>query len=220
MEQNSRKGDKSSLSWPTIQRLTEYLIILEQFLESGREIVSSFELASVYSNTPSQVRQDIFRLPDTGRSGQGYKIEHLIAAIRHVLCLDCDTKLIIAGCGRVGMAVAEHVSFKDYGMSLVGLFDRNPAVIGAMLGDGLIVQDSSLMAKFISEEKVRIAALCVPPVNAQSVTEVLVASGICGILNFTSKHLKVPDNVFVQNRQIVCTFMQLVYRCSKHGLVK
>ena len=59
---------KDNLAWPTVQRLTEYLIILEQHLENNKEVISSSELAEIYSNTASQVRQDIFRLPNTGRS--------------------------------------------------------------------------------------------------------------------------------------------------------
>ena len=68
-----KNGSNGKLAWPTIQRLTEYLIILEQYLENHTEVISSSELAEIYSNTPSQVRQDIFRLPNTGRVGHGYR---------------------------------------------------------------------------------------------------------------------------------------------------
>lgn len=201
---------KDNLAWPTVQRLTEYLIILEQHLENNKEVISSSELAEIYSNTASQVRQDIFRLPNTGRVGQGYNVKELASTIRKVLGLDIQADVIIAGCGKMGTALAQHVLFPNYGMKLIALFDKDPEIIGSQIG-ALTVTDAALMENIIKEKDIKIAALCVPYEAAQDTTDKLVSSGINAILNFTRKRLKVPRSVFVQHRQIVCSFMQLSF---------
>jgi len=199
-----------SLAWPTVQRLSEYLLILEQHLKNHKNVISSNEMAEIFGNTASQVRQDLFRLKNTGRVGQGYQVETLIATIRQTLGLGHVTKVALIGCGKLGSAIAEHVAFSDYGMELQGIFDNNSSVIGTHVG-GVVVGNVVNLADGIREQNISIAALCVPPAVAQEITEVLVNAGIKGILNYTRQRLKVPEKIFVQDCQIICSFMQLAF---------
>ncbi len=210
------KNEKQSksLAWPTVQRLSEYLIILEQLLEGGKEIISSSELAEIYSNTPSQVRQDIFRLPGAGRVGRGYNAKELASTIRKTLGLNNTANIIIVGCGRMGMALARHLPFKEHGMELTGLFDKEPSIIGKNV-EGITVKDISELKDCPQANSWKIAALCVPASAAQDVTDMLVEAGVKGILNFTRKRLKVSKGIWVQHEQIICSLMQLNYKCSE-----
>ena len=201
---------KRTLTWPTIQRLSEYLIILEQYIESDREVISSSELAEIYSNTASQVRQDIFRLPKTGRVGHGYNVQELATTIRQVLGLNTPTPLIILGCGKMGITLAQHVPFSLYGMNLVGIFDNDKKIIGTTVDDKTI-KDISELEAIIDKEDVKLACLCVPASAGQELTDRIVKAGINSILNFTRTRLKVPQHVFVQHRQVICSFMQLAH---------
>lgn len=212
---NKKQSASGELAWPTVQRLSEYLIILEQCLESGKDVISSSELAEIYSNTPSQVRQDIFRLPNTGRVGQGYNAKELVDTIRGVLGLDIKTKIAIVGCGRMGMALAQHLPFDQHGMELAALFDSDPALVGNKV-DGIAVSDAEDLETVIPKLEITMAALCVPVPVAQKVTDRLVKAGIKGLLNFTKQRLKVPSGIFVQHEQIICSFMQLSYKCRKN----
>ena len=205
---------KKELTWPTVQRLTEYLIILEQFIASGKETISSSELANIYSNTASQVRQDIFRLPNTGRVGHGYNVEELSRAIRDVLAMNEITNLVMIGCGNLGSALAGHITFEDYGMELVGAFDKDTALHGEKIG-GVTIQDISNISDFIKQHNVEVVCLCVPAGAAQNVVDVLVKAGVNGILNYSRTRLKVPKHVYVQHKQIICSFMQVAYACKQ-----
>jgi redox-sensing transcriptional repressor len=161
------------------------------------------------------VRQDIFRLPKTGRVGQGYNVRELADAIRKVLGLDRKTALVIVGCGRMGMALAQHVPFSEHGMCLAGLFDNNPSIVGREVKSaGLKIMGSATLGEFIKERNISIAALCVPTSVAQDVTDGLNATGIKGILNFTRKRLKVPPEVEILHAQFICSFIQLAYKCG------
>ncbi len=210
-----KKGKARDISRPTAERLSEYLLILEQHLACGKETISSKELADVYGNTPSQVRQDLFQLEKTGRIRHGYNVKTLTTAIRGRLGLGNTTNLAIIGCGKLGSAIAEHVPFSLYGMSLSGLFDSHKALLGKKIG-GVAVENVSELEKCVRKRKITVAAICVPPSAAQEVADKLVsAGGIKGILNYTQKRLKVPDSIVVRDRQIVCSFMQLAFFSSQ-----
>jgi len=201
---------KKELTWPTVQRLTEYLIILEQFIQIGKETISSSELAGIYSNTASQVRQDIFRLPNTGRVGHGYNVKELSRAIRNVLSMNDVANVAMIGCGNLGSALAGHIPFEDYSMELVGAFDKDSDLWGTTIG-GVEVMDISTISDFIHERNVQVVCLCVPAGAAQNVADTLVKAGVKGILNYSRTRLKVPKDVYVQHKQIICSFMQVAY---------
>ncbi len=203
-----KDSSRKPLAAPTQRRLSEYLMILEQRLEEGKEIVSSGELAESYSNTPSQVRQDIFRLRYTGRAGQGYKAAELAESIRSALGMDDVTHLAIVGCGKFGSALAEHVPFERYGMRLDALFDVDPSIVGTKIRDLEVLHDSALEEELV-KSSISIAGLCVPASAAQDVASRLAYAGVKGILNFTKRRLKLPPGVTVRHMQMACVFMQL-----------
>ena len=211
-----RKSIPKIMAGPTLRRLSEYLMILEQRIEEGKEIVSSSELADSYSNTPSQVRQDIFRLRYTGRAGQGYKTAELAESIRLALGMDAVTDVGIIGCGKFGSAIAEHVPFERYGMRLTALFDVDSHIIGTSIR-GLRVMDANTLEEEISKSPLTIAGLCVPSGAAQDMASRLAYVGVKGILNFTRKRLKVPPGIAVRHMQIACAFMQIALdvKCGK-----
>lgn len=205
--------DEGSLSPPTVLRLSEYLLILEQFIKENREIISSRELASAYGNNANQVRQDIFHLKNSGRLGQGYSTWELAEEIRRTLGLNDFKKVCIVGAGNLGKALATHVPFSNYGMKLTKVFDVDKTIIGTEIND-LKVEAYSALVKSIQSVGVEIAAICVPASVAQEVCDDLVSAGIKGILNYSRVRLKAPESVTIQYQQVICSFMQLTYKVS------
>lgn len=196
------------ITTPTARRLTEYLLILEELMERSVTVVSSKELAEAFGNTPSQVRQDLFRLSETGRVGQGYSTGTLARSIRETLGTHIAKNLVIVGCGMVGRAIAAHVPFDRYGLNLIGMFDINPNIIGETI-ENLPVSPIEDLGDFIERRDVLIASLSVPTLVAQEMTDKLVARGVRGVLNFTRARLKLPANVSVVNSQMICQFTRL-----------
>ena len=68
-----------------------------------------------------------------------------------------------------------------------------------------------MMAKFIFENEVKLAILCVPVGFAQEVANCLVAYGIQGILNFSTIMLEVPSDVTVNNVDLAMELEHLGY---------
>jgi len=60
--------------------------------------------------------------------------------------------------------------------------------------------------------KIRLGIITVPAFAAQEVCDMLVEAGVLGIWNFSPVHLKVPENVLVQNENMAFSLAML----SKH----
>ena len=207
------KKPSGTLSPPVIQRLSEYLLILEQFIAQEQEVVSSRALATVYGNNSSQVRHDIFQIEHKGSQSHGYLCSELIKDIRIALNLQNEKKLCVIGMGNLGRAITAHVPFDRYGMQLSATFDVDPNVIGKKIG-GVEVFNSEDMSDIIKEQNITMAALCVPASRAQKTCDLAIHAGVKGILNYSRIRLKVPEHVSVHYEQIICSFMQLSYKCS------
>ncbi|NOY82711.1 MAG: redox-sensing transcriptional repressor Rex [Kiritimatiellaeota bacterium] len=199
---------RKRIAWPTVVRLSEYLIILEELVENGVDVVTSRELAGLYGNNANQVRQDLFCLAETGRVGQGYSVPVLERTIRQALGLTEPRGVAIVGCGRLGTVLALHVPLANYGLNLVAAFDVDPNIVGKNLG-AVRIDHADRMTEICRDRRVRVAALSVPEEAAQDSASKLVAAGVVGILNYTRVRLKVPARVVVQNRQIICSFIQI-----------
>ena len=198
------------ITWPTALRLSEYLILLEELLDKNADVISSRELAEIYGNNANQVRQDLSCLGHTGRVGQGYNVRQLEQMIRQALGLTVRRRVALVGCGRLGTTVALHVQMDRYSMELAAAFDTAIALIGKTLGP-VVVESATLIPEICRKCEIELAVLTVPKSTAQEVADQLVAGGVKGILNYTRVRLRVPPHVIVQNRQIICSFLQLFH---------
>jgi redox-sensing transcriptional repressor len=118
--------------------------------------------------------------------------------------------LAIVGCGRLGTTLALHVPLANYGMNLVAAFDTDPRIVGTNLGP-VRIDHADRIPEICADRRVELAALSVPKEAAQATTDLLVMARVRGMLNFTRVRLRVPAQVVVQNRQMVCSFIQLSY---------
>ena len=67
------------------------------------------------------------------------------------------------------------------------------------------------LPEFIREHNVKMAILSVPAAVAQAVANLLVESGIMGILNFAPIVLTVPEDVMVNNVNLAIELENLSY---------
>lgn len=210
------EGQPRRIAWPTALRLSEYLIILEELADQRKAVVSSRELAEIYGNNANQVRQDLSCLGHTGRVGQGYSVKQLEQMLRQALGLTIRRRIALVGCGRLGTTLALHVPMDRYSMALAAAFDTAPSLIGTRLG-GITIEDAANIPEVCRERGIELAVLTVPKSTAQEVADLLVAGGVKGILNYTRVRLRVPPGVVVQNRQIVCAFLQIFHATFNAG---
>ncbi len=211
MDNNARKVPEV-----VIKRLPRYYRYLGELLKQEVYRISSNALSKLMNVTASQIRQDLNCFGGFGQQGYGYNVKYLIGEIGNILGLNDGDTMIIVGAGNLGRALANHNSFAKRGFTLVGIFDNDTNVIGKSIC-GIKVMDSADMSTFIKSNNVDIAILALPKNAADSAAEVLVKSGIKGILNFSYSEINVPPEIPVENVHLSDSLMTLAYRVKEQN---
>lgn len=197
-----------SIPIPTVKRLPSYLRILNQRKEMGEEYISATHLAEELGLKPIQVRKDLSLTGIEGKPKVGFEIEELISSIIHTLGWDNTTDALIVGAGNLGSALACYDGFSTYGLRIVAIFDKDPGKVGGKIGSMTVLPMEKLNS-YIAENRISIAVITVPALQAQAVSDLLVKCGIRGIWNFAPKDLKVPSSVVLQRTDLATSFAVL-----------
>jgi redox-sensing transcriptional repressor len=181
----------------TVRRLSIYLRFLEEFEGRGLATVSSDELARRGGTTSAQVRKDLSFFGSFGKRGLGYSVPELATALREILGLGKEWRVIIIGAGKIGAALAQYRGFSQRGFRITAAYDTNPDKIGRTL-DGVEVRDMSRLEKDVAAEQPDIAVLAIPSEGAQEVLDRVVKAGLKAVLNFAPSQLHAPPDVTVK----------------------
>ncbi len=198
---------------PAVRRLSLYLRQLEAFGRDGRNTISSKQLGESLQLTDAQVRKDFAYFGQFGHPGIGYRVDDLIARLRHILGTDKTWNVCLIGAGNLGRALMHYRGFDAKGFRLVAVFDNDPAKIGKKLGS-FAIQPLSEVADTIKEKTIRLAMLTVPADVAQQVTDELIAAGIRGVLNFAPVSLNVPEGFALTGVDLAQSLEQLSFQAN------
>ena len=193
-----------------VLRLPLYVRALTQLHDSGIEVVSSHALGDKLQITPAQIRKDLSYFGRFGKQGRGYNVGYLLQELRTIMGLDQEWKAALVGLGRLGRAIISYPGFAREGFQVVAIFDASPNVVGTEL-DGIGVKDMGDLGPVIRDLGVHIGIVAVPEEHAQSVVELLVESGIKGILNYAPISPQVPEGVWVRNIDPVLSLQTLTF---------
>src|SRR5256714_3917816 len=119
---------------PAVRRLSLYLRQLEAFARKDRRTISSKQLGESLGLTDAQVRKDLAYFGQFGHPGIGYRVEDLIARVKHILGTDKTTNVILVGAGNLGRALSAYQGFDSKGFRLVAVFDNDPSKLGKRVG--------------------------------------------------------------------------------------
>jgi len=197
-----------------IRRLTKYLTHVQGLRSRGAEWVSSRELADNLGLTSSTVRQDLSHLDFCGTSRRGYKTCGLYAVLSHVFGADIAWNMVVVGAGNLGRALALHEEFQRRGFHICGIFDSDDRKIGRKIGR-LTIQNVRRIPTTIRNNRIDVGVIAVPASAAQRVADLMVASGIRGILNMAQTHIVTPKRVPVVDVRIVATLQELAHAISR-----
>ena len=198
------------ISEKVISRLTLYHCILREFITKEHEFISSKQIATLLRIDDSQVRKDLNLLNNSGKTRVGYNVKELKKTIETTLGYSKTKHTCIIGAGNLGMALAKYDNFTSYGLNVVAMFDNDKNKIGNKINDKEIL-DINNLSNFVKNNEIDIAILTVPSKFAQETADLIVNSDIKYIWNFTSRVLKVPDNVQVWNENLMGNFLQFTY---------
>lgn len=202
----------NAISPNVIKRLPRYYRFLGELISENVQRISSGELAKRMGLTASQIRQDLNCFGGFGQQGFGYNVVDLHESISKILGLKDVAKAVLIGAGNLGKALSAHMEFEDYGFKLIGIFDKNEALAGSILGE-IPVRNMTVLEEFCREQKPTIAILCIPKEAAKNVVEELIALGVRGFWNFTHYDIAVNhEGVIVENVHLSDSMMTLRYQ--------
>jgi redox-sensing transcriptional repressor len=200
------------ISESTVRRLSLYLRFLQEAADRGLDTISSDELAERGGTTSAQVRKDLSFFGSFGKRGLGYSVPELVGRIRDILGLNNAWRVALVGAGKIGSAL---FSYRDFQRR--GVFDSDPAKVGAAWGD-LRVRHDQDMDLALREERIDIVIVAVPAEAAQSVVDRVVGAGVRAILNFAPTRLRVPESVALRYVDMTVELEGLAYAISGERL--
>jgi redox-sensing transcriptional repressor len=208
MKKNSKVKKKFSLE--IIRRLNLYLRNLKKISENKIEIISSREITHYLNVTPEQFRKDLSYFGEFGKRGVGYNVRFLIHEIQKIVGAHVVWNIALIGVGKVGSALLGFDGFSKFNIRITHAFDAEEEKIG-QTREGLMIEAVGDLKKIIKKENIKIAIIATPPEVAQGIANVLIDSGVKGILNFAPVFLKVPENIFVSNVDMACELESLIF---------
>lgn len=205
---------KDSISNSVIRRLPRYYRFLGELENNGYVRISSRELSERMGLTASQIRQDFNCFGEFGQQGYGYNVSDLRSEIGKILGLDVQTPMILLGAGNLGTAIASHIEFENKGFDLIGVFDKNPEIMGKEVGS-LKVKNLTELEDFCKENKPVAAILCIPMGAAEKMVDLLIKNGIKAFWNYTHYDIKENHNdIVVENVHLGDSLTTLSYRLN------
>ena len=204
------KPARPEISRKAVYRLSLYLRCLNRLKSNGIRTVSSDALAKVASVKPTQLRKDLTYFGQFGTRGLGYDVVALARMITDVLGTNRLQPVILVGVGNLGIALLAYRGFEPEGFEIIAAFDLDPD----RRRDKPLpkpVHGMDQLADFVRDQQVKMAILTVPAGSAQEVANLLVESGITGILNFAPIVLEVPEDVVVSNVNLASELENLSY---------
>lgn len=194
------------ISKMALQRMPFYLNYLTTLKQNQIEYVSSRAISEALDLNEVQVRKDLASVSESsGMPKKGFQVEMLIKSISDYLGYNNVNDAILVGAGQIGMALLSYKGFEAYGLNIIGAFDIDEEKISKYKKLHHITEISD----FCKRLKVKIGIITTPAAEAQKVCDLLIASGVLAIWNFAPIHLKVPDNILIQNENMAASLALL-----------
>jgi redox-sensing transcriptional repressor len=196
-----------------ILRLLNYKNLLKHLQSLGFKKVFSDNISDTLEISSSLVRKDFGNFGITGNRKGGYDIDSILHKIDEILGKDEIQKVIIVGTGRIGEALMNYQGFIKEGIQIVAGFDTEPD--RTKTESGVPIYHIDKITDFILENKIRICILAVPQMVAKHTVDLLAASGVGGILNFTPIKFQSTAELTINNINIVHELENLIYVVNK-----
>ena len=194
----------------TVERLSEYRRSLLQCLEEGKTNIFSHELAELHHNTAVQVRRDIMFIGYSSMQRKGYDVRELVDVIGEILDSERGLNVAVIGIGNLGRAVTTYFIGKRSRLNIIATFDVDTNKIDRVIS-GVKCHSLSKLKEIVEAHQISIAIMTVPADAAIEVAAQLVDAGIKGLMNFTTVPLHVPDNVYLDEYDMITSLEKVAY---------
>lgn len=194
----------------TVERLSEYRRTLLSLLPKGQSYIYSHELAGIHAITAVQVRRDLMLIGFSTAGKKGYNVRELIDFIGLILDSSDTCNVGIIGMGNLAQAITQYFNGKRSKLKIVAAFDNDPQKIDTKVS-GIECYDIACFTKIATERNIKVVLLTLPGSSALKVIDTIKNSGIRGVLNFTSATLNLPENIYVEDYDMITLLEKVAY---------
>jgi len=204
------KNRYQNIPHKTIERLSQYRRALHICAAKGKTHIFSHEIAALLHITAVQVRRDLMLIGYSGSLRKGYNINDLVNLIGELIDSPEGQKVAIFGMGNLGRAIINYFRGKREKLKITAGFDVNPEKIGHKIA-GIHCYSVEKAAEIIPREGIKIGILTVPGDQADETVRIMVDAGIKGILNYTPTPVEVPDDVYLEEYNMISSIEKVAF---------
>lgn len=200
----------------TVQRLSKYRRLLLKFQGLKEPYIFSHDLARLLQINPVQVRRDLMLIGVSGNHRKGYNINELIELIGKTIDDKIGQNVALIGVGNLGKVVVRYLKKSDTKLNIVAAFDVDSKKIDKCI-TGINCHNICDMRKMIKQHNITIAVITVTPDYVENIVQILIDSGIKGILNFTSVHIDIPPDIYLIEYDMITSLEEIAYFVNRYG---
>ncbi len=200
----------------TIERLSQYRRALQIYSEKGKTHIFSHEIAALLHITAVQVRRDLMLIGYSGSLRKGYDINDLITLIGELIDSPKGQRVAIFGMGDLGRAIINYFHGKREKLQITAGFDVSPEKVNHKVA-GINCYPVGKAAEIISEGGIKIGILTVPGDQADETVRIMVEAGIKGVLNYTPTPVEVPDDVYLEEYNMISSLEKIAFYVKERG---
>ncbi len=200
----------------TIERLSQYRRALQIYSDKGKTHIFSHEIAGLLHITAVQVRRDLMLIGYSGSLRKGYDIGDLITLIGDLIDSPEGQKVAVFGMGDLGRAIINYFRGKREKLQITAGFDINPEKVNHQVA-GINCYPVEKAAEIINKGGIKIGILTVPGDQADETVRIMVEAGIKGVLNYTPTPVEVPDDVYLEEYNMISSLEKIAFYVKKQG---
>lgn len=175
-----------------IMRLLRYKNALRRMKSFGFIKAYSNNLGDAIGLSSVQVRKDFSLFNISGNKKGGYVIDELLNRIDEILGNQISHNIILIGYGKIGNALINYSGFESEAIKIVAAFDQDPEKVNREAEIPILPVEE--LRDYIINNKIEVAIIAVPDIEAQRIFDHICNAGIKGVLNFAPiKLLDRPD---------------------------
>lgn len=203
----------------TIERLILYRRFLMGLTNENKTHIFSHEVSALTGFSSAQIRRDLMVIGYSGSPIKGYDLKNLIESISEFIDAPEAQNVAIIGLGQLGRAIVNYFKGRRQKLEISAAFDKDPHKVGRVV-NGCRCYHIDDLEKIIKENNIKITILAIPEAGSQEMAERLAKAGIKGILNYAPTKLFLPDNIFIENRDMIMAVEKVAFfarHISKEG---
>lgn len=200
---------KQQLPENTVERLSHYRRVLLNYQFLDHAYIFSHNLARLSKTNPVTVRRDLMLINVSGDVHKGYVISDLIEQISEAIDSDQTEKVAFIGIGDLGKTVYDY--FTQFNEKLVVAAAFKFGAIKCVTQDEVPLYNIADLMQVIKKEGITICVVAVPREFANDISQILVNSGVRGILNFSSVPLQLPAHIYVEQYDMITKLEKIAY---------